>query len=86
MSELMPIGTRVKLSDSGLSGARDWYFQQKGGRFANVAREGYESKKAQRGTVTGHLLPHKGNMSKGYTVEWDGGSLSHCIYYLVSKT
>ena len=73
---MMTIGTRVRPSTYALRSALDWCLSQ--GRASDKlrARESYDRQAAKRGVVTV-------SSPRGLAVEWDDGSQSQCLDYMV---
>ena len=72
----MKLGDRVRYSPSAVTSLRDYWQCQGRQPQKNRAEDAYRAKLAERGTVV-ELLDN------GLSVEWDCGSVSNCLSYVV---
>jgi hypothetical protein len=73
-----PIGQAVRMSASALRSSRDYWQSQGRQPQKDRAHDAYKANLAKRGTVVDVLR-------NGYKVEWDDGSTSSCLTYMVDR-
>lgn len=74
----LTVGTRVRHSGYVLRGKRDYWNQCGREPMKSGAKRALDAAIAERGTITEVL-------HNGYRVQWDNGSVSQCLSYLVEK-
>lgn len=82
----LKVGDRVKHGGIVIQRKRDYWNSCGDGRSKGAARTALDAAVAERGTVTA-ILPgdSKRGVSPGLEVTWDGGSVSHCLSYMVEQ-
>lgn len=81
---MLDLGTRVRHSDYALQPARDYW--QGCGREPQKsrARDAYEARRAERGTIIEVFAEAQLNgRGRGYRVQWDSGAVSQCLCDMV---
>lgn len=80
------VGDRVKHSGTVIMRKRDYWNSCGREPMKSGARRALDAAIAERGTVTAILPGDRARgVSPGLEVTWDGGSVSHCLSYLLEK-
>lgn len=83
---MIPIGSRVKPSAYVVRKKYDQMTKYTGGPFCRTAEMAYETERDKRGTVTADLSrEERGFTVKCFRVQWDNGSISDCLDYMVER-
>lgn len=81
MKTTFPVGTKVKHSQAVLSTAHDYYLNCGREPMKSGAKRDYEKKLQARGTV---ITPDPKYISDvGVSVQWDDGTISHCLAHRI---